>query len=209
VKPAADGTATLRPSDAWERPGVRSGLRERIVLPLRSLLVAGANQGIARLPGHRLRRAYYRHVLGWQIGRDSSIHQGLMVYGGRGRVVIGDQTTIQLGCFFIGVGMADLRIGNNVAIAYRTTIILGGHDIRARDFGMILAPVTIEDYVFVGANATILGGVRLGEGCVVGAGAVVGKTVPPYAIVTGNPAKVVGERPRDLDYSAAHEWLFH
>jgi acetyltransferase-like isoleucine patch superfamily enzyme len=209
VKPSADGTATLRPSDAWERPGVRSGLRERIALPLRSLLLAGANQGIARLPGHRLRRAYYRHVLGWQIGRDSSIHQGLVLYGGRGRVVIGDQSTIQLGCLIAGVGMAELVIGNNVAIAYRSTIILGGHDIRARDFHMILGPVTIEDYVFVGANATILGGVTLGEGCVVGAGAVVGKPVAPYAIVTGNPAKVVGERPRDLDYSAAHEWLFH
>jgi maltose O-acetyltransferase len=201
--------AGLRTRPDWERPGVRTGLREKIVLPLRSLLIAGANQGIARLPGHRLRRAYYRHVLGWKIGRQSSIHQGLVLYGGRGRVSIGERSTIQIGCLFAGVGMCDLTIGNDVAIAYRTTIILGGHEIRARDFHMIVAPVTIEDHVFVGANATILGGVTLGRGCVVGAGAVVGKSVPPYAIVTGNPAKVVGERPHDLDYSAAHEWLFH
>jgi maltose O-acetyltransferase len=191
------------------RPGVRGGARERIILPLRSLLVAVANQIVARLPGHALRRAYYRHVLGWHIGRESSIHQGLVVYGGRGRVSIGERSTVQIGCMFLGVGMAELTIGNDVAIAYRTTIILGGHDIRARDFHMILSPVTIEDHVFIGANATILGGVTLGEGCVVGAGAVVGKDVPPYAIVTGNPAKVIGERPRDLDYSAAHEWWFH
>ena len=105
--------------------------------------------------------------------------------------------------------MSELTIGNDVAIAYRTTILLGGHDIHARDFHMVLAPVRIGDHVVVGANAMILGGVTVGEGAVIGAGAVVVKDVPPYAIVTGNPAKVVGERPRDLDYSGAHEWWFH
>jgi maltose O-acetyltransferase len=161
------------------------------------------------MPGHRLRLAYYRHALGWRIGDRSSIHYGLQLYGGRGRVVIGDRSTVQIGCLFAGVGMSDLVIGDDVAIAYRTTIILGGHDVHSPDFEMILAPVVIEDRVFVGANATILGGVTLGEGCVVGAGAVVGKSVPPYAIVTGNPAKVVGERRRDLRYSAEHRWPFH
>lgn len=208
MKDPAAGS-TLRAPREWARPGVRTGTRERLLLPLRSLLIAVANQVIARLPGHALRRAYYRHVLGWRIGRESSIHQGLVVYGGRGRVSIGERSTVQIGCMFLGAGMEDLTIGNDVAIAYRVTILLGSHDIRARDFHMILAPVRIEDHVFIGANAIILAGVTLGQGCVVGAGAVVGKDVPPYAIVAGNPAKVVGERPRDLDYSAAHEWWFH
>jgi acetyltransferase-like isoleucine patch superfamily enzyme len=194
---------------AWKRPGVRTDLRERIAYPLRQLLIFGANRVVAAIPNHRLRLAYYRHALGWEIAPGASIHSSLTLYGGRGRVKIGRDSTIQIGCLLVGVGIDDLTIGDNVAIAYRTTIILGGHDVHSPNFEMVVYPVTIEDYVFVGANATILGGVTLGEGCVVGAGAVVGKSVPPYAIVTGNPAKVVGERPRNLAYSAYSRWPFH
>ena len=52
-------------------------------------------------------------------------------------------------------------------------------------------PPVVEDDVSVGAGAVILPGVRLGEGCVVGAGAVVTKDVPPYATVVGNPAHAI------------------
>ncbi|MCB0207761.1 MAG: acyltransferase [Anaerolineae bacterium] len=54
------------------------------------------------------------------------------------------------------------------------------------------APVIIEDDVFVGMNSLILKGVRLGQGCVVGAGSVVTNDVPPGVIVAGNPARRVG-----------------
>ncbi len=199
----------VRPRPTWQRPGVRSGARERLVYPLRQLLVFGMNRVIGQIPGHRLRLAYLRHALGWQIGERSHVHCGLTLYGGRGRVRIGQRTTIQIGCLLVGVGMEDLSIGDDVAIAYRTTILLGGHDIRDPEFGMIVSPVTIEDHVFIGANAMILAGVTLGEGCVVGAGAVVGHSVAPYKVVTGNPARVVADRPRDLRYSAEHCWPFH
>lgn len=53
------------------------------------------------------------------------------------------------------------------------------------------APVIVEDDVFVGMQCLILKGVRLGAGCVVGAGSVVTRDVPPRAIVAGNPARVV------------------
>jgi maltose O-acetyltransferase len=51
--------------------------------------------------------------------------------------------------------------------------------------------------------------VTLGRGAVVAAGAVVPKSVPPYTIVGGNPAKPIGERRRDLDYSTENYWLLH
>jgi acetyltransferase-like isoleucine patch superfamily enzyme len=54
------------------------------------------------------------------------------------------------------------------------------------------APVTLGDRVWVGTNALILKGVTVGEGAVIAAGAVVTKDVPPYAVVAGSPAKVVG-----------------
>lgn len=54
-------------------------------------------------------------------------------------------------------------------------------------------PVVVEDGVWVGAQAIILPGVTLGEGCTVGAGSVVTKSVPPFTIAAGNPARVVAE----------------
>ena len=65
---------------------------------------------------------------------------------------------------------------------------------RAADFNAgSTRPIVIEDDVFIGMNALILKGVTLGTGCVVGAGSVVSRDVPPRTIVAGNPAKVVRE----------------
>ncbi len=55
-------------------------------------------------------------------------------------------------------------------------------------------PVVIEDDVWIGTRAIILPGVRVGAGSIIGAGAVVTKSVPPYSIVAGNPARVVKSR---------------
>ena len=54
-----------------------------------------------------------------------------------------------------------------------------------------LENTVVEDKVSIGSNATILCGVRLGEGCLIGAGSVVTKDVPPHCIVAGNPAKLL------------------
>lgn len=62
----------------------------------------------------------------------------------------------------------------------------------------LLRPVTIERCVWIGMRAMIMPGVTLGEGCIVGAGAVVTKSFPPGAIIAGNPARVIKER--DMDH---------
>jgi len=64
---------------------------------------------------------------------------------------------------------------------------------RARPLDAKTAPVEIADDVFIGMNALILKGVRIGERAVVGAGSVVSRDVPAGAIVAGNPARVIGE----------------
>ncbi len=192
-----------------ERVTRRAGWSERLRQTLRNALLFGANRVIGLLPGHAMRLWYYRRVLGWRIGPSSSIHHGLKIFGGRSRVTIGRSSTLQMDCLIVGAGMNDLVIGNNVAIAYRTNLVMGSHDVFARDFAGITGAIVIEDYVFVGTGATILLGVTLGEGTVVTAGSVVTKSTPPYSIVRGNPAQVVGRRPRNLDYTAEHFWTFH
>lgn len=181
----------------------------RVRYLLRSLILFGANRVVGQLPGHRLRLAYYRALLGWKIGDRTSIHHGLKVFGGRGRVTIGDRSTFQMDCLIVGAGMDDLVIGNDVAIAYQAKLIMGSHDILSPTFDGITGPITIEDNVFVGTGATVLLGVTLGEGSVITAGSVVTKSMPPFSVARGNPAQVVGKRPRNLDYSAEHFWPFH
>jgi acetyltransferase-like isoleucine patch superfamily enzyme len=60
--------------------------------------------------------------------------------------------------------------------------------------------VMIGSRAWIGYRAIILPGVTIGEGAVVAAGAVVSRDVPPYTVVAGNPARAIGDRPRDLTY---------
>lgn len=206
--PPADGREGSALGHA-ERVVNRDNLTDRARHMVRSLALFGANRVIGQLPGHHLRLAFYRTILGWKIGSRSSIHHGLKIFGGRGRVKIGDRSTLQMDCLIVGAGMDDLVIGNDVAIAYRAMLVMGSHDILSPTFDGITGPITIEDHVFVGTGATILLGVTLGEGSVITAGSVVTKNIPPFSIARGNPAQVVGRRPKNLSYSAEHFWPFH
>jgi len=209
---AARGAADARPGPASRKNDVVNPdtRKDRLLNALRAVLAFGANRIIGYLPIRAVRMAYYRHALGWELGPGVSINTGLKVFGGRKKVSIGRNTTIQIECLFAGVGMAPLRIGANTAIAYRTSILLGSHDPAHPEFGAVVAPVTIGDYCFIGACAVIMAGVEIGDGAVVAAGAVVTKDVPSYAIVGGNPARVIAERSRDHGpYSTETYWFLH
>lgn len=186
-----------------------ANLRERLRDKLSAVLAFGANSVVGHLPVRALRNLYYRRAMGWEIAPGATVNTGLKVFGGRGKVHIGRNTTIQIDCLFAGVGMAELRIGANVAIAYRTSILLGTHDLQDPGFAGVVAPVRIDDYCFIGACAVICAGVTIGRGAVVAAGAVVTRDVPPFTIVGGNPARPIGERRTDLDYSTETYWFLH
>lgn len=102
-----------------------------------------------------------------------------------------------------------LTIGNYVSIAPNVTFMLGvNHQMQtATTFpfysklvkrspidALSNGPITIEDEVWIGTNALIFSGVRVGKGAIIAAGSIVTKDVPPYAIVGGNPAKVIRYR---------------
>lgn len=93
-----------------------------------------------------------------------------------------------------------LTIGDSVSISHGVMIMTGSHDIETKSFAVRFLPITIEDYVWIGCGAIVLQNVTIGEGAVVAAGAVVTKDVPPYTIVGGIPAKIIGSRNKNLDY---------
>ena len=70
------------------------------------------------------------------------------------------------------------------------------------------ADITIEEDVWIGANATIMPGVSLGRGCIVATGAIVTKSVPPYALVAGIPAKIIAKK-FTLEDILQHERLLY
>lgn len=87
-----------------------------------------------------------------------------------------------------------VSIGNNVSIAYNVLIQDSDYHTMYDENGTPkpeTKPIVIEDDVWIGANAIVLKGVTLGKGCVVAAGAVVTKSVPAYALVGGNPARII------------------
>lgn len=155
------------------------------------------NHIIAHIPSHTLRRAWYRHMLGWRIGPKATLLMGqhIQMAGVRSsgmKVTIGKGTVINQGCFLYTTG--GLVIGENVSISAGAWLITGTHDMNDPLFPDSYKPIVIGDHAWVGIRATILAGVTIGEGAVVMAGAVVARDVPPYAVVGGVPARVVSER---------------
>ena len=153
------------------------------------------NRVVAYIPCNAFRKSVYR-IVGMKIGSKSQIDMGQYMLA-PGKIVIGNNSHINQGVLLDGRG--GITIGDSVSISHRVQIMTGTHDIQSRDFRGYVKPVSIGDYAFIGVGSTILGGI-IGKGAVICAGAVVTKDVPDYAVVAGIPAKVIGERNRDLDY---------
>jgi maltose O-acetyltransferase len=105
---------------------------------------------------------------------------------------------------YSGIGMysyvGTVKIGRDVMIGEEFIAISRNHEFSSTEISMRLQgfqkdkPITIEDDVWIGTRVTILPGVTVGKGAILGAGSVVTKNVPPYTIVGGNPAKLIRKR---------------
>jgi acetyltransferase-like isoleucine patch superfamily enzyme len=115
-----------------------------------------------------------------------------------GRIAIGAHCAIS-SFNHISTGDADLTLGDYVRLGPNVTIMGAGRNVKGRDTlivdqGHSHKPTHIGRDVLIGAGAVILAGCSIGAGAVIGAGSVVTGDVPPYAIVAGVPARVIGYR---------------
>ena len=157
---------------------------------------------LSDFPSHRIRMFLYKNVFRINLSTNVVIYKGVEFRDfknltiGKGSV-IGDNAILDAR----GGG---LIVGNNVVFAQNVSVWTLQHDYRDPEFKCTrdhYGPVKIEDRVWIGPNAIILHDVTIGEGAVVAAGAVVTKDVPPYTLVGGVPAKIIGDRPQNMTYN--------
>jgi acetyltransferase-like isoleucine patch superfamily enzyme len=147
-----------------------------------------------------------------------SYRNTLQQEGSKGHIRIGDQGWIEKGAVlwafdglirmgknvFVGpyvtiYGHGGVEIGDDALISMKVTILSSNHQIPSRSRHIRwesseLLPTKIGRDVWIGANAVILGGVTIGDGCVIGAGAVVTKDLPSYVFACGVPAREIKRR---------------
>ena len=168
----------------------------RIYKFLGASLFYGYNSLITHVPVYWIRHAFLRLALRIPVGKRSSVHMGCFFTGRK--ITIGEHTAVNRRCYLDG--RTGITIGNCVSISPEVYMMSLTHDAQNPDFPPVGREVVIQDHVWIGSRAMIMPGVTLSKGCIVGAGSVVTKDVPPYAIVAGVPAKQIGERTKDLRY---------
>jgi acetyltransferase-like isoleucine patch superfamily enzyme len=162
-----------------------------------SLLAYGYNNWLGKFPVRSLRKLYLHGWLG-NFGEGTSVQMGCRFLNGR-KIHLGNRNVINFGCLFDGRKF-HIRTGDDVSIGPEAAILTLGHDPQSPEFANRGGDVIISNRVWIGYCALILPGLKIGEGVVVGAGAVVTKNVESFDIVVGNPARKIGERKRDLKY---------
>ena len=141
-------------------------------------------------------KSMWLRALGAKVGRRVIFYPGVWIMPGR-NLSLGDDVDLALDVLITSGG--GVEIGDRVLVGYRTQILSSNHVIPSRtapifSAGHVHKPVVIHRDVWIGGGCVILPGVEIGEGAVIGAGSVVSKSVPAYAVAVGNPARVVRAR---------------
>ena len=113
------------------------------------------------------------------------------------KVFVGNNVSINRGCSFYPSWhdkKATITLGNNIRLGPNVSFLTAGHDHTNLSLPDVAAPIVVGDNVWIGANVSVLQGVTIGEGAIIAAGSVVVKSVPPYKIYAGIPAKEIKDR---------------
>mgnify|MGYP000928569106 CR=1 FL=1 len=143
----------------------------------------------------------------WRMRNNGKNSTSLFIDGDLNKVEVGKYTYGRLNVLSYGNEAEKLQIGSFCSIAGTSKFILGGcHDVSTfltypikpkllhEGSALCKGAIVIEDDVWIGESAIIMSGVHIGRGAVIGAGAVVTKDIPPYAVAVGVPAKVIKYR---------------
>lgn len=128
-------------------------------------------------------------ITGTEIDESVAIFTPLYINYGK-HIKIGKNVFINFDCTFLDLG--GITIEDNVLIAPKVSLLSEGHPVSPENrHALVPRPIHIKKNAWIGAGATILQGVTIGENAIVAAGAVVSKDVPDNTIVGGIPAKII------------------
>lgn len=132
------------------------------------------------------------------VGQGCELGQGVELNPWGGSIRLGER--VFLGPYAVIYGHGGVEIGDQSLVSMHCCILSSNHTVPERGKIIrnqpdILLPTRIGRDVWLGAGAIVLGGVTIGDGCVIGAGAVVTDDLPPYSYAVGVPAAVTGSRP--------------
>lgn len=134
-------------------------------------------------------RALLGRITGAEIDASVDVFTPLYINYGK-HIKIGKNVFINFDCTFLDLG--GITIEDNVFIAPKVSLLSEGHPLKASNrHALITGSIHIKNNAWLGANATILPGVTVGENAVVAAGAVVSRDVPDNTVVGGIPAKIL------------------
>ncbi|MDL2399197.1 acyltransferase [Rhizobium mayense] len=131
------------------------------------------------------------------IGPKAFLRKGIVIDAQRGSIDLG--RSVSLNDYVILLGRGGITIGNDVRIAAHAMVVSFDHNFEdpnqpIRMQGVAKKPVVIEDDVWIGAGAKILGGSHISKGCVIGANSVVKGKTEPHGIYVGAPARLIRRR---------------
>jgi len=128
----------------------------------------------------------------FEIGVKSIVENYATLNNGMGPIKIGDHCLIGIGSVILG----EITLGNHVGTGQYCIFTGLNHNYEALNVpfdmqGTYSDPIVIEDDVVTGSHVIILPGVRIGTHSLISSGSIVTRSIPPYSMVSGNPAKVV------------------
>lgn len=166
--------------------------------------VLGYLSGIKQVILEKCLNSYSNHLRNWILSLyGASISDNIKIFKGV-KVRMPKRLAIGEGCS-IGPGVLldsrnGISIGKSVTLAYESILWTMHHDYEDPMFGVKGGPIKVEDYVWICSRAIILPGVTIGEGAVIGSGAIITKDVPPYAIMGGVNKILKYRECRSFDY---------
>lgn len=163
------------------------GIQGKFTYNFKNILLNGIASSVFTPP--ILQRGIY-NSLGYTIHKTSRLYPQCFCGAGKGKLKVGANSYINYRCF-LDLGN-DIIIGDNVSIAFNCTFINSTHEIgdkKQRAAAGLAKKIIIEDGCWIGANTTILPGVKIAKGCVIGANSLVASNTEENGLYVGNPAK--------------------
>jgi putative colanic acid biosynthesis acetyltransferase WcaF len=136
-------------------------------------------------------RSFLLRSFGAEVGKGVHIYPKVKIWA-PWNLVLGAQCGVANGVILYSQGK--ITIGKKAVISQGAHICAGTHDYTRKGFPLITMPIIIGDDVWVAADAFIHPGIIVGDGCVIGARAVVNKDMPPWMVCAGHPCKPIKKR---------------